>query len=72
MSNNNKTCVNNIKYVFVNDYEYDEDKEMENLVHSFKLERLGKQLRETNKLDKEYCVSTKTTHKQSKNPKKWE
>jgi hypothetical protein len=58
--------------MFVNECDFNEDQEMDDLAHSLKLVRLGKKLRETNKLDKEFCVSTKTTHKQSKNPKKWE
>jgi hypothetical protein len=68
----NSAYVNNIKDMFVNEFDFDEDKELENLAHSLKLMRLGKKLRETNKLDKDYCVSDKTTHKKSKNPKKWE
>ena len=66
----NMAYVNNIKDILLN--EFDEDKEMEGLMHSLKLVRLGKKLREINKFDKECCASTKTTHKQSKNPKKWE
>ncbi len=62
----NTTYANNLKYV--NDFDF--DKELEVLAHSFKLGRLGKQIRETNKLNKEYSQS-KTTHKKSKDPMKW-
>jgi hypothetical protein len=65
-------CVNNIKEVLVNGCKFDEDKELDDMAHTFNLMRLGKQIRATTKLDKELCVSIKPTHKKSKNMKKWE
>jgi hypothetical protein len=61
----------NIK-VIVEDFDFNEDEEMENLAHTLKLVRLGKKMRENSKLNKDVNVSSKTTHKKSKSGKKWE
>ncbi len=65
------TYDNNTK-VIVNEYDFDEDKDMDDLVHTFQLVRLGKKLRENSKLMKDLNLSSKPTHKKSKNTKKWE
>ena len=65
----NMACVNNIREL--KDFDFDEDKEMAGLAHTFKMMRLGKQLRETSKLDKELNAPSKNTHKKSKNPLKY-
>ena len=65
-SNGSMAYVNNLKDTFLNDF--DEAKEMDYLVHSCKMARHGKQLRQTTKFEKEYSESTKYTPKKSKNP----
>jgi uncharacterized protein YeeX (DUF496 family) len=56
--------VNNIKEALQN--EFDEDKEMEYLVHSCKMSRQAKQLRQTLKKNKTTNSSTKNTQNKKK------
>ncbi len=63
---------NILKNLCDNEYEFDEDKEMAELAHEFKLVRLGKKIRENTKIEKDYNPSTKPTHKKSKKGDKWE
>ncbi len=52
--------------------DYNEESEMQELVHAFKLVRFGKNIRKNSKIEKDFNISDKPTHKKSKNVRKWE